>query len=346
MLSFVFAASFRLWLTTASTTQFPRDLLQNGIKLVYEQPKGFQSCLRHSYKSQPICASSFYDGCAGKDKPFQRLIYSLCFFDAILHERKYYGSIAWNACYNFTECDLQLSLQQLQRYMNDSERTPYTVLKYLIGECNYGGHVTDDCDQRLLQTILDDFVGTSVTDHPLHRFGPTEAFILPRRLEYREIVRYINDGLPSEPTCELFGLHANADFAARLNRSQRFLDLMAIAANSTKRPSLDDSEAELSMRLNEIVNKLPKVISLPVETPQINIMNSVLRHEIKTYNAFVALIRDNCVRVAQAIQGMNTSLANVNKLQQTVFPIPNYRISSSHRGARGSCNINIGQQST
>lgn len=307
-LTFFFAASFRLWLTTASTDQFPRDLLQNSIKLVYERPKGFKNNLRHSYKSQPIDASSFYDGCAGKDRPFQRLIYSLCFFDAVLQGRNYYGSIGWNVRYNFHECDLHLSLRQLQQYMNESARIPYKVLKYLIGECNYGGHVTDECDQRLLRIILGNFVNGSVVENPLHQFGPAKAFILPRRLEYREIVRYIDDGIPNEPSCELFGLHANADYVSHLKHTEKLLDSMSIAANIRRSPGLDEAEVELCLRLNEIVNKLPETMDLHENRPNSdNLMDSVLQQEMSTYNVLADVIRESCMHVMQAIRGMNAS---------------------------------------
>lgn len=271
---------------------------------MYEQPKGLQNHLRHSYKSQPISLPSFYDGCAGKDKQFQRLIYSLCFFDAILQQRKHYGSIGWNVRYNFNECDLHLSLLQLQRYMNESVRTPYAVLKYLIGECNYGGHVTDENDQRLLQVILEDFVNGSVADNPMHKFGPTESFNLPRRLEHREIVRYIDDVIPGEPTCELFGLHSNVEFAYRLDRSQKLLDSMAIGVNMYRANGLDESEADLCLRLNEIVNKLPEALKMFENRAEPDIMKSVLQQEISTYNALTEDIRETCGHLTQALQGM------------------------------------------
>lgn len=40
-------------------------------------------------------------------------------------------------------------------YVSDNAAVPFSALKYAIGECNYGGRVTDDKDRRLLNTILD-----------------------------------------------------------------------------------------------------------------------------------------------------------------------------------------------
>lgn len=188
--------------------------------------------------------------------------------------------------------------------MNESARTPYTALNYLIGECNYGGHLTDQSDHRLLQTILKNFLNASV-ENPSHKFGPIEAYVLPRRLEYREIVRYIEEVIPSEPPCELFGLHPNADFAYRLDRSQELLDLMAISANMTRSSSLDESEAELCLRLNEIVNKIPETIDLSVNRPPSDLMEHVLQQEICTYNTIAEIVRESCAHVMQAIQGTN-----------------------------------------
>lgn len=49
---------------------------------------------------------------------------------------------------------------------------PYTVIKFLTGQINYGGRVTDDWDRRTLMTILDGFITPQAMDDA-YTFSPS-----------------------------------------------------------------------------------------------------------------------------------------------------------------------------
>jgi dynein heavy chain len=52
----------------------------------------------------------------------------------------------------------------------------YEALKYLTGECNYGGRVTDDWDRRTLNTILAKFYCTDLLEKDTYYFSPSGMF--------------------------------------------------------------------------------------------------------------------------------------------------------------------------
>ena len=75
--------SFRLWLTSYPSEAFPVLVLQNGIKMTNEPPKGVKASLVGSYTRDPLNNEEFFDN-HSRPQEWKRLSFGLCMFHAVL----------------------------------------------------------------------------------------------------------------------------------------------------------------------------------------------------------------------------------------------------------------------
>jgi dynein heavy chain len=99
-------------------------------------------------------------------------------------------------------------MDQLRIFLDDlrpGDPIPFAALAYLVGECNYGGRVTDDKDSRLIITILRTYINEGILQEGF-KFSTSGLYYSPVPGEKQEYIDYIKS-LPLNPSPEAFGLH-------------------------------------------------------------------------------------------------------------------------------------------
>jgi len=176
--------------------------LESCIKLTSEPPRGIRANL---HMALDHFDQEALEQCS-REAEFKTLLFALCYFHAVVTERRHFGAQGWNRTYPFSAGDLTISVNVLLNYIESSGssgRVPWEDLRYLLGEIMYGGHVTDDWDRRLCRAYLEELLQPDLLDGEL-LLAPN--FPAPPNRDYAGYQRYIDEFLPPESTY-LYGLH-------------------------------------------------------------------------------------------------------------------------------------------
>jgi dynein heavy chain len=298
------APDFRLWITSAPSSTFPVSVLQNGVKMTNEPPKGIKSSLAQSYRS---IDSRWINSCS-KPEELKKMMFGLCFFHAIVLERRRFGSIGWNILYEFTESDLSISQRQLKMMLDQYDEVPVKALTYLFGQLNYGGRVTDDWDRRTITHILEAYVTNKILDDE-YRFDSVGDYFAPAiGSDLEDTRQYIAD-LPDEEDPDVFGMHANATTTAAIrDSSAMFRTMLSIQPKTAGSAAATRSET-INEVSNDILGKLPRNFDVELAMSKYpvvyeNSMNTVLVQELIRFNRLLDVIRDSLVGLQKALKGL------------------------------------------
>lgn len=312
---------FRLWLSSRSTPGFPISILQNSVKIAYDYPLRLKQNLLRAYRTEPVRSKEFFEGCPGKDKEFSKLLYGLCFFHAIARERGHFGPQGWNVPYDFGHTDFEMSVRQLQSLVNGTESVPFGTLLYLIGECNYGGRVTDRLDQRCLRHLLSAFCDARVVASGEYSFSSCTEHSVPQRCEYRDIIAHISD-MQLDAPAEAFACHENALIIRDTAVAREFLESTSRLGQIV--PSDRDDVQDRALQVtDEISGRLPALFNIneirnrhPARSGEP--LNVILIHEAELINEILSTIADSLGNLKAALNGEAVLTGSLGDLSREI----------------------------
>uniref|UniRef100_A0A452F4R1 Dynein axonemal heavy chain 2 n=1 Tax=Capra hircus TaxID=9925 RepID=A0A452F4R1_CAPHI len=307
--------SFRLWLSSSPHPDFPISILQASIKMTTEPPKGLKANMTRLYQ---LMTEPQFSRCS-KPTKYKKLLFALCFFHSVLLERKKFLQLGWNIIYGFNDSDFEVSENLLSLYLDEYEETPWDALKYLISGVNYGGHVTDDWDRRLLTTYINDYFCDQALSTPSYRLSVLETYFIPKDGSLASYKEYISM-LPGMDPPEAFGQHPNADVASQITEARTLFEtLLSLQPQITPTRAGGQSREEKVLELAaDVKQKIPEMIDyegtrklLAMDPSPLNV---VLLQEIQRYNKLMETILFSLTDLEKGIQGlivMSTSLEEI-----------------------------------
>ncbi|CAH8612156.1 unnamed protein product [Schistosoma mattheei] len=317
-------ANYRLFVSAEPAADpeyhiIPQGILENAIKITNEPPTGMHANL---HKALNNFNQDTLEMCS-RENEFKTILFGLCYFHAVVCERRKFGPQGWNRIYPFNTGDLTISVSVLYNYLEANSKVPWEDLRYLFGDIMYGGHITDDWDRRLCKTYLEEYLVPEMLDGD-HCLAPN--FKTPQNTDYKGYHQYIDELLPPESPY-LYGLHPNAEMEFLTNTSEKLFrtifEMQPRDAGAGSGTGISREE-KLQNVLDEIIEKLPEDFNMlelqskvpPEErTPYV----VVAFQECERFNILIKEMRRSLKELTLGLKGELTTTPEMEELANSLI---------------------------
>lgn len=298
----------------------PQGVLESAIKITNEPPTGMQA---NMHKALDNFNQETLEMCS-KESEFKAVLFALCYFHAVVAERRKFGPQGWNRNYPFNVGDLVISVNVLHNYLEANSKVPWEDLRYLFGEIMYGGHITDDWDRRLCRTYLEEAMSQDLVDGDL---SLCTGFPAPPNLDYIGYHSYIDDSMPPESPA-LYGLHPNAEIgflttvADHLFRTIFELQPRDSGASGSSGGMTVTREETVRSLVEDLYDKLPEefvMAELMARTEDRSPYVLVAFQECERMNSLVFELKRSLKELRSGLKGELTMSSDMETLMGSIF---------------------------
>ncbi|KAJ3260954.1 hypothetical protein HK103_006909 [Boothiomyces macroporosus] len=221
------APQFKLFITCEVHPGISVNLLRSSNIMIFEPPAGVRSCIRDSLGS---ISQKHLQGPVEK----QRALFMLSWVHAVILERTRYLPIGWTKNYDFNDSDFDIAVKILDTWFAFAsngrsniapETIPWEALRKLLSQNVYGGKIDRSVDQKMLETLLDQFMHPNIfnTDFKLVEGLNGEAILVtPDGVKINEFMNWVSTLQETQPP-NWIGLSQDADLLLKQKKTQEVL---------------------------------------------------------------------------------------------------------------------------
>eukprot|EP00438_Fugacium_kawagutii_P007471 Skav230096 [mRNA] locus=scaffold283:2039:36053:- [translate_table: standard] len=251
---------------------------------------------------------------------YRRLFFSLCWFHAILLERKKFKMLGWNIGYDFNDSDFDICENILAMYLDENPTDiPWDAIRYLIAEAE--GRLKIPCPKR---SYVNEFFCVAALQ-PKFQLSSLTTYYIPEDLQsYRQYVQ----GLPLSEPPEAFGQHTNAEISSSLADTDVLMQTMieVRGGGGCGAAAGGDIGETVFATCNTLLEKLPENLDWEEVRDRNEADSSPLKvcllqerchshAEIERYNDLLSSVRGSIKILQKGIQG----LVVISKEQEAVL---------------------------
>jgi dynein heavy chain len=324
--------NFRLWLSSSPDPNFPITILQRGLKMTTEPPRGLRSNMLTLFNT--ISDDQFMR--CGNPIVYRKLLFCLAWFHAILLERRKFKSLGFNIPYDFNGSDFDICHDLVIVFLDEyPDRIPFDAMKYLIAEANYGGRVTDDWDRRLVNVYIAELFCDECVQSETFPLSDLPDYMVPHDpgaaltlRQYKDLIK----GMPPTDHPLAFGQHSNSDMAASIDDAATLIDTLVSLQPRMAQVVDDEAGDPLARQCQELLETTPELFDAKDVRERMEVrtdpdpLKTVLFQEVDRYNKLLGSLRSS---LSTIIKVQNGTASTTVELEEVILGLQQLKVPRS-----------------